>query len=156
MCCNGVLFFSVRLQPADSVRRLDALGLKIKRRSDGLHMLQPCSAHTGSSCRVYADRPTRCRVFACRQLLRVEAGEIPEGTAMANITTARRLTARVLELLKLAGDTRTHKALATRYETVFTPPLDPETSDTRKSLASAMTELEEFLTSEFRTENAKD
>jgi Fe-S-cluster containining protein len=154
MCCNGVLFFSVRLQPEDSARRLEKLRLKIKRRSDGLHMLQPCTAHTGSSCRVYADRPARCRLFACRQLLRVEAGEASEQEAVENIATALRLTARVKELLAGVGDSREHKALSTRYETALTPPLDPATAEERKALAAAMGELEEFLTREFRIENA--
>ena len=154
MCCNGVLFYSVRLQSADSVRQLDKLGLKIKRRSDGLHMLQPCTAHTGSSCRVYAHRPERCRLFSCRQILRVEAGEASEGEALENIETASRLTACVKELLEKVGDTREHKALATRYETALTPPLDPAASSAREALASAMAELEDFLAREFRTENA--
>lgn len=154
MCCNGVLFFSVRLQPADSARRLEKLGLKIKRRSDGLHMLQPCPGHTGSSCRVYEHRPERCRLFVCRQILRVEAGEIPEGEAYENIATALSLTARVKALLQRVGDTREHKALATRYETALTPPLDPGTSPERETLTSAMAELEDFLAREFRTENA--
>jgi uncharacterized protein len=154
MCCNGVLFFSVRLQDGDSARELTALGLKIKRRADGQHMLQPCPAHTGSRCTVYDARPIRCRLFACRQLLGVEAGEISENAALEKIAEARRLTDRVRSLLESAGDTRSHKSVATRYETVFTPPLDPETAETREALAAAMKELEEFLTQEFRLDHA--
>lgn len=154
MCCNGVLFYSVRLQPSDSARRLEKLGLKIKRRSDGLHMLQPCPAHTGSSCRVYESRPERCRLFVCRQVLRVEAGEIPEGKALDNIATALHLTARVKESLEKLGDSREHKALVTRYETALTPPFDPGSSPDREILISSMAELENFLAREFRIENA--
>lgn len=154
MCCNGLLFFSVRLQPGDAARQLSALGLKIKRRADGLHLLQPCAAHTGSGCTVYEHRPARCRLFICRQLLGVEASKISESTALEKISVARDLTSRVLDLLEQAGDARSHKALITRYETVFTPPLDPETSGTREALAAAMGELEDFLTREFRVEHA--
>jgi hypothetical protein len=154
MCCNGVLFFSVRLQAGESARPLTARGLKIKRRADGLHLLQPCAAHTGTGCTVYEDRPTRCRLFVCRQLLAVDADRISEAAALAKITEARRLTSRVQDLLEEAGDTRGHKALATRYETVFTPPLDPETSALRESLTAAMAELEDFLAREFRVDDA--
>lgn len=154
MCCNGVLFFSVRLQEGDSARQLAALGLKIKRRADGRHLLQPCAAHTGSGCAVYAHRPARCRLFVCRQLLGVEAGEIAEDDAREKISTARRLTVRVRELLESVGDTRDHKALATRCETVFTPPLDPETAPGREALAQAMRELETLLVRDFRVDHA--
>ena len=156
MCCNGVLFFSVRLQPGENTRPLSARGLKIKRRADGLHLLQPCAAHSGSGCTVYEHRPARCRLFVCRQLLVVEAGEISEDAALEKIIEARRLSAHVHELLEEAGDTRPHKALATRCETVFTPPLDPETSAVREKLSAAMTELEEFLAREFRVDHAAD
>jgi Fe-S-cluster containining protein len=154
MCCNGVLFFSVRLQAGDSARQLAARGLKIKRRADGPHLLQPCAAHTGSGCSVYAHRPARCRLFVCRQLLGVEAGEISEAEAWEKIAEARRRTVRVQGLLESAGDTRGHKALATRYETVFTPPLDPETAPVREELAGAMQELEDLLARDFRVEHA--
>ncbi len=154
MCCNGVLFFSVRLQDGDSARELTALGLKIKRRADGRHMLQPCPAHTGSGCTVYDARPARCRLFACRQLLAVEAGEISENAALEKIAEARRLAGRVRALLENAGDTRSHKSLAARCETVFTPPLDPETAEARDALAGAMRELEGLLTRDFRVDHA--
>jgi Fe-S-cluster containining protein len=156
MCCNGVLFFSVRLQAEESTRPLSALGLKIKRRADARHLLQPCAAHTGSGCTVYEHRPVRCRQFVCRQLLGVESGEISADAALERIVTARSLTALVQELLEAAGDTRAHKALATRYETVFTPPLDPGTSAVREKLAVVMGRLEDYLAREFRVDHAAD
>lgn len=154
MCCNGVLFFSVRLQAGDSARQLGALGLKVKRRADGQHLLQPCAGHTGSGCSVYDHRPARCRLFACRQLLGVETGEISERAALEKIAEARRRTDHVRALLEHAGDTRSHKALATRCETIFTPPLEPETASVRESLAGAMRELEELLARDFRVDHA--
>jgi Fe-S-cluster containining protein len=156
MCCNGVLFYSARLGPEDSRRSISTLGLKIKRRADGLHLLQPCTAHTGSACSVYEHRPARCRLFSCRQLLGVESGKISEESAREKIGEARRLTAQVGAFLAEAGDSRLHKALTTRYETVFTVPLDPDLIAAREKLATAMTELEEFLTREFRVDHAAD
>lgn len=150
LCCNGVLFFSARLDPADPARRLAALGLRIKRRADGLHLLQPCPAHTGTQCRVYADRPTRCRVFVCRQLRGLEEGTIPEAAAHAAVARTRRLADRVGALLEQIGDARTHKALSTRCETALTPPLNPDHAAQREELVSAWRELEDALVRDFR------
>lgn len=151
MCCNGVLFFSVRLQPEDPERKLSRLGLKIKRRKDGLHLLQPCTAHTGTSCKVYENRPARCRLFVCRQLIRVEAGEISEADAREAIEKALQLTARVTSLLEAAGDSRSHKSLAARHENALTPPFAAGSEEMRSELSGAMRELEAFLAAEFRT-----
>lgn len=149
LCCNGVLFFSARLQPEDPVRKLEKLGLKIKRRDDGLHMLQPCTAHRDMSCRVYRDRPTRCRLFVCRQLQAVAAGERTEDEAEATIAEALKRVAEVKKLLRQAGDTREHKALTTRYESLFTDPLDEDPSQ-REAIRAAMRKLEEMLEADFR------
>lgn len=152
MCCNGVLFYSVRLQGTDSARRLAALGLKIKRRKDGRHLLQPCPAHEGSHCAIYAQRPERCRLFVCRQLQAMEAGEISEAAAMEKIHEARRRVERVKVLFRQAGEARENKALATRYETVFTEPLDssPDAAILRDELQAAMRDLEDLLAKDFR------
>ena len=70
MCCNGVMFHRVRLQPADSPKELAALGLKLKRKRGQHYLLQPCPAFQGTHCSIYASRPERCRLFECRQLQR--------------------------------------------------------------------------------------
>ncbi len=154
MCCNGVMFYSMRLQPSDQARSLTALGLKLKRKNREWHFLQPCPAHQDSHCTIYAQRPERCRVFACRQLQAVEAEKISEAEALAKIHQAQRAVARVRDLLHRAGDTRETKAFITRVETLFTPPLDPapEAAALRGELAVAMRELEELLTRDFRVE----
>jgi len=154
MCCNGVMFYSMRLQPSDQARSLTALGLKLKRRNREWHFLQPCPAHQNSGCTIYAQRPERCRAFVCRQLQAVEAGQISEAAALEKIAEARQSVARVRELFHQAGDTRETKAFATRAETIFTPPLDPspEAAAIREELAAAMRELEELLTQNFRVE----
>lgn len=150
MCCNGVLFHGVRLQPGDSARQLSALGLKVKR---GL-LLQPCAAHQGTHCSVYQHRPTRCRLFVCRQLRAVEEGRLSEAAALEKITEARRRVEGLHALFREAGDTRERKALATRCETLLTPPLDPapKAMEFRERMTSAMRELEDFLREYFRVE----
>jgi hypothetical protein len=152
MCCDGVLFFGAKLQTADPLRALRALGLKIKRRHGELFCLQPCGAHTGGSCSIYDSRPARCREFECRQLLSVERREISEETARGNIRRARAMVDRVEALLVLAGDERSGKSLAARCETIFNPPLDdfPDAEQIRSDLRAAWEELEAYLSSHFR------
>lgn len=152
MCCDGVLFFGAKLQSADPVRALRALGLKIKRRHGELFCLQPCAAHRGGSCTIYESRPGRCREFECRQLLGVARHAISEEEALENIRRARFLVDRVEALLALAKDGRSGKSLAARYETIFNPPLDdsPGAEQIRGELRAAMEKLEAFLSSHFR------
>lgn len=154
MCCNGVMFHSMRLQPSDSERKLESLGLKVKRRKGERHILQPCPAHDGVRCTIYAHRPERCRLFECRQLKGVEAAEITEAEALTKIEEAQRRVARVRELFRQAGDHRENKGFATRYATIFTEPLDPspEAVILRDTLAGAMRELEGLLEKDFRIE----
>ena len=157
MCCNGVLFHGMAVQPEDSLRSMAAKGLKAKRRDGELQFLQPCPAHDGNCCRIYADRPQRCRAFACRQLEGVFNAQILESTAMEKIQEARRRSDSVRELLAMLGDDRKTRPLATRYAGVFTPPLDPSphAEALRAELRGAMTALEEVLAKDFRTGAAR-
>lgn len=153
MCCNGVLFFGVKLQETESAKALLARGLKIKRKDSDLYNLQPCAAHSSGGCSIYNERPVRCREFACRQLLDFQNHKTSESESLAIIERARSLTEQVSRLLLLAGEERTGKAFTQRYALVFTPPLDPspEAESIREQLRVAMLELEEFLTLHFRT-----
>jgi hypothetical protein len=89
-------------------------------------------------------------LFACRQLRGLEEGTIPEAAAHAVIARARHLADRVGALLEQIGDTRFHKALATRCETALTPPLNPEHATQREALVIAWRELEDTLARDFR------
>src|SRR5258708_39502360 len=112
MCCNGVMFEIVRLQPGASPKALAALGLKVKRKRGQSHIVQPCPAHRESQCAIYAARPERCRIFECRQLQRVATGEITEAMAREKIGEALQLVAEVDALLLRAGGTDTKHPLS--------------------------------------------
>jgi hypothetical protein len=118
-----------------------------------LQFQQPCPAHDGNCCRIYAERPHRCRAFDCRQLLAVSAGKITEAQAIEKIQEAKRRSDRVRELLEMLGDDRKIRPLATRCAGIFTPPLDPSphAEALRAELRGAMTALEEMLAKDFRT-----
>ena len=153
MCCNGVLFHGMAVQPEDSLRALSAKGLKARRRDGELQFQQPCPAHNNNCCGIYEDRPQRCRVFACRQLEAVSNGTISEDDAMEKIQEAMRRSDRVRELLAMLGDDRKTRPLATRFAGIFTPPMDPSphAEALREELRGAMTALEEMLAKDFRT-----
>ena len=157
MCCNGVLFHGMAVQPEDSLRALSAKGLKARRRDGELQFQQPCPAHNNNCCGIYEDRPQRCRVFACRQLEAVSNGTISEDDAMEKIQEARRRSDRVRELLAMLGDDRKTRPLATRCAGIFTPPMDPSppAEALREELRDAMTALEEVLAKDFRTGPAR-
>jgi len=150
MCCNGMLFHSVTLQPGDSARELAALGLKVKRRKACIP--QPCPAHQESCCAIYAQRPARCRLFVCRQLEDVASGAVCESAALEKIRMATSRGEGVRQLFRQAGDFREHKTFATRYESIFAPPLDPSphAARLRNELASAMKDFEQLLAKNFR------
>jgi hypothetical protein len=153
MCCNGVLFHGMQVQPQDSLRSLASKGLKPKRRDGDLYFPQPCPAHRDSCCQIYNDRPQRCRAFVCKQLTVVIDGKKTEAAALEKIREARVLTDEIFDLLVALGDSRNHRALAVRCAGIFTPPLDssPEATRLREVLRAAMEKLDRLLNTDFRT-----
>ena len=154
ICCNGVMFHNVRVRSNDSPRELNTLGLKLQRKHRELLFLQPCPAHQNSQCAIYLQRPERCQLFKCRQILRVASGELSEAEALEQIHEVIGRVARVNELLENSGKTDPKKPLTKRYEKITAEPVgpfsDPPTIELRNQLELAMRELEELLQKEFR------
>lgn len=151
LCCNGVMFHTVRLQPADSAKELAALGLKLKRKKGQNYILQPCPAFRGSHCSIYEARPERCRVFECRQLVSVAAGDITEAMALAKIREARQRVEEVDELLETAGGTNLKRPLSKRCEKALAEPAtDDGAVQLQNRLQLAMQELNALLDRDFR------
>ncbi len=154
MCCDGVLFHSVELQAGDHPRQLASLGLKLRRKKGVEFFLQPCAAHRVEgetcSCAIYDDRPARCRLFNCRQILAVESGTVTETEAAGKIREARTRVVRVHQLMDEVGETNPGRSLAHRVANALTLPEGAERTPLHDELDSAMRELEAFLTKEFR------
>ena len=159
MCCNGVMFHFVKLQPGDSPRALAALGLKVKRKRKQDCILQPCPAHTECKCMIYEARPVRCRVFECQQLHRVAACAITEAAACEKISEAKLLVSEIDALLLRLGATNLRLPLSKRCESVAAETHDPSsdeaTTQARIRLVCAMHELEGLLDQHFRIEPAE-
>lgn len=152
-CCDGVMFYTVQLQPSDSPAAVSALGLRLKRKKGANLILQPCPAFCGTHCSVYEFRPERCRLFECRQLKRVASGEITEAMARERIQEVNRRVAELEALLSESGATNSRRPLYKRYEkaTAAPPdPADPAAVAFRERLRLAMYELEALLDREFR------
>lgn len=154
LCCNGVLFHTVRLQPSDSPRDLSGLGIKIKRKRGQDFFSQPCSAFLEMQCGIYAQRPSRCRLFECRQLKGVQSGTITVDSAMERIHNVQERVA-ILEELSLRADGKPRKGpLSKRCETALAEPIDASThaelAAKQRELARGLQDLEDILDAHFR------
>jgi len=120
LCCDGVLFADVRLQPGDDADRLRALGLPAAKDSkSGFQKFpQPCPAFQQGRCRIYADRPMYCRGFECLLLQKVNDGRVETGVALRVIGAARRKAEAVKRLLRELGDGDERVALSVRFRRV--------------------------------------
>jgi len=118
LCCNGVIFANLALQPGDDTARLQSLGLPVRSLHSVLrppHLAQPCAAFDGCRCRVYTDRPQYCRQFECVLLKSVKAGRTERTAALRIIRTARERADKVRRLLYALGDTDEQLPLSARF-----------------------------------------
>ena len=151
LCCNGVMFHSVELQATDRPKELLSLGMKLKKKRRRNFFRQPCPAHKDSRCSIYEQRPQRCRLFECRQLLLVRSGEITETSALETILEEKKRIAGVENLLDLAGATNRRRSLKRRHQKVLDEPPDgADVEPLRERLTEAMRQLEEVLERDFR------
>ncbi len=125
MCCNGVIFADVQLQPGDSPEQLQALGLPLASATaenptgatfKTTKFCQPCAAFDGSRCRIYHDRPVYCRKFECLVIKKLHQRRISGEAAMGKIRLAKDRSQRVMELLRALGDTEEQLPLARRFQ----------------------------------------
>jgi Fe-S-cluster containining protein len=124
LCCNGVLFADVKLRKGDDAQRLAELGLSLVKKGRQRAFAQPCACFDGKLCRVYAERPMRCRTFECGLLKRVQAGELDAGAVLETIAQAKRQVEYICELLRCAGSDDKRLALSQRYGQAMSGPVD--------------------------------
>lgn len=148
MCCNGVLFHIVRLQPMDSVKALEALGMKLSRKKREPYFNQPCRFLHGCTCSIYQARPQRCRLFECRQILGLQAGDTTEEEAGGRITEVRARVRQVEGLLEAQGNAENQKPLMERCTQVLQEIGEGEGA----ALRAALRDLNDLLNEHFRLE----
>ena len=154
MCCNGVIFKDVELQAGDSATKLAALGLPLERLKTKTRFPQPCAAlGTDCRCRIYAQRPTRCRQFDCALLQAATSGETSVPAALRVIRQAQRRAEKVRRLLRTLGDQDEDLALSVRFKRagrrVESNALDADTASVFGDLTLAMHDLNVLLSGRF-------
>lgn len=153
LCCDSTLFADVELHPGDDAQSLKKLGLSLHKKGRGkLAFAQPCACFDGRFCRIYGDRPQRCRTFECGLLKRVEAGEMTVITALKKISAAKKQAEKVRGLLALTGHNDERSALTHRYASAMGAPLDlsdEHGSERRGELMLAVNDLMQLLQRDF-------
>jgi uncharacterized protein len=159
LCCNGVIFADVQLQPGDDPKRLHALDLVPKTAIDKFQegrgkvkIKQPCPAFCGQ-CRIYADRPKHCADFECALLKSLEKGHNDLASALKIVATAKKRAEKVRKLLRELGETEETLALSKRFRRVAkrmeSEPCDEASADAYGQLTLATHDLNYLLSEAF-------
>lgn len=149
LCCDSTLFADVELRAGDDPQRLAKCGLTVLQKTKTkLAFSQPCACFDGKFCKIYAERPKRCRMFECGLLKRVENGDMTAKVALKKITEAKALAEKVRRLLRESGLHDEQMALTHRYAEVMHAPVDLSVEDSaerRGELMLAVNDLMQML-----------
>lgn len=153
LCCDSTLFADVELRAGDSAKRLAKLGLAIHQKTrTKLAFVQPCACFDGKLCRIYGDRPKRCRLFECGLLKKVEANQMTPDAALKKIATAKKRVTETRELLRSLGQREEEMALTHRYAEAMSAPVDltdERDAERRGELMLAVNDLMRILQRDF-------
>ena len=142
ICCDGTLFSSVALEPADvATARQHRLPLLETRSEYALEL--PCAALRGVLCGIDEDRPEACAEYACELRIRVEERRLSVARARAIIDETRTLRARVAAI---CGTTPWWVA---RRSAIETRRADPARAADPTPLLANLDALEELVRTHF-------
>jgi uncharacterized protein len=146
LCCDGTLFADVELREGDDAKRLEKLGLPLKKKGQGkLAFTQSCACFDGKFCKIYSDRPKRCRSFECGLLKKVEANEMNASAALKKISQAKILAKKLRELLRSLGQSDEHLALTQRYKIVMNAPTELSNERNSKQRGELMLAVDDLM-----------
>ena len=154
LCCNGALFGTVRLENRDDAAHLKSLGLNLDQENGAACLRLPCPAHDGCSCRVYANRPARCRAFECKLLQEVIVGTRQTDEALRIIERTKKEADTVRRMLRDRGQSDESLSLSRRYQRHLENAADSEGSRQDAELTFAVFQLTQLLQLSFYTERA--
>lgn len=153
LCCDSTLFADVELRASDDAQRLQRLGLTLYQKSrTKVAFSQPCACFDGKFCRIYAERPKRCGLFACGLLKRVEAGGLTVNAALKKIISAKKQAELVRSLLRSLGQRDEPMALTHRCTGMMASPMElskPGETERRGELMLAVNDLMTQLQRDF-------
>lgn len=149
LCCDSTLFADVELRAGDDPQQLAKLGLTVLQKTKTkLAFSQPCACFDGKFCKIYAERPKRCRLFKCGLLEKVEGGKMNAGPALKKISEAKALAGKVRGLLRESGQRDEQMALTHRCAEVMRAPVDLSVegaAERRGELMLAVNDLMQML-----------
>jgi Fe-S-cluster containining protein len=146
LCCNGALFADVELRAADDRRQFKKLGLPlVKKGLVKVAFAQPCACFDGKLCQIYAERPRRCRLFACGLLKQVKAGRMQPALALKKITAAKKQIQKVEDLLQGMGQRDRSLPLTHRYSATMSVPLDLADDTRARRYGNLMFEMDRLM-----------
>lgn len=94
LCCDGSLYDYVTVAP-DELERACAAGLPVVELGDEHAVVEPCPAHRGTGCSIYADRPAQCRAYRCGLLRALDEGATSLADARSVVGEVRELAAAI-------------------------------------------------------------
>lgn len=150
----------MKLQPRDNAPQLRRLGLQVNALRKGkdesgsvFKFPQPCRAHDGCRCEIYAHRPQYCRQFECVLLKSAASGKTTRNEALKIITRAKQQAEVVRRLLIELGDHDEELALGARFRRMRRRlekgQLDENTADLYGRLTLAVHELNLIVSQAF-------
>jgi hypothetical protein len=153
LCCSGPIFNFVPVLPHDDVASLEAGGITVSI-SGGKHRFdQPCPAHDGAACRIYANRPAACRQYRCDLLSGVEDGRIDSGEALRLVGEAvrlnRQLTRAIEEIAPGDCSPKSRAGLPRQFSERLEQTSEPETRRRLGSIVVQILALDEFVRRHF-------
>jgi uncharacterized protein len=153
LCCDSTLFADVELRKGDDPKRLTKLGLELwQKTKTKLAFPQPCACFDGKWCKIYGERPTRCRSFECGLLKKVGRGHITVRDALKKISEAKSRANEVRTLLRKCGQRDERMALTHRYVEAMSAPVDlsdEADADRHGKLMLAVSDLMQLLERDF-------
>jgi len=153
LCCNGVLFADVKLQPEDNAKALLKLGIPVQSAGAKEKFNQPCTALSNRVCRIYEHRPAHCRAFECLLYQQVRQGHVRLPEALKKVKMALAAAGQVQELLNKLGDCDQHLPLRRRFQKQMRraegKTFEPKSVELISELTVAMHELTILLRQHF-------
>lgn len=91
LCCDGTLYVYVPIDPQEPRHGLDSVPIQTEERNGKYRFNQPCPAHSGQGCKIYAARPVTCQNYRCELIKQYCKQQISKAQAAEKITQAIRL-----------------------------------------------------------------
>lgn len=154
LCCNGVIFADVELQPKEvQSLRFKIQSLQQRGKNARAKLPQPCAAFDGCRCGIYSNRPGYCRQFECLLFKNLQARRIERAAASRIVQMAKQRAEKVRTLLRELGDTDEQKALSLRFQQAAKrferAPLTNNKAETYADLTLAVHDLNMLLSEAF-------